>query len=298
MARAVEKKSSHRWYRRIALFALVVVVATGVTAFRQRRAAHELIVTVFDVGQGDAVLVELPEGGRWLIDGGPDERVVASLDQRLPWWDRTLTGIILTHPHADHVAGLVAVLRRYRVRHVVVPAVSHTTPEYLTFLEEVRSRNLPTTFVSRPFVWTGGSAASSWRWEFLHPERAYDEAVSDLNAASVVSRLVYGEHKFLFMGDATVEVESLLLKQGRDLRATVLKVGHHGGDTATSESFLKAVQPTYAAISVGASNRFGHPAEVILRRLRKNGVMIYRTDEHGDITFRTDGHAIKSSIGR
>ena len=275
----------------------IALILVLVLVWRQQ-SYPKLRVTVLDVGQGDAMLVSFPSGQRWLIDGGPDNRVVSTLDQMLPWYDRRLTGIMLTHPHADHVTGLIAVLRRYRVSYVLMPDVTHTTPEYLTFLRVLQEQRVSTTAVTHPFRWQGQDHGVPWQWEFFYPERSYPEVVSDLNAVSIVSRLSFGERRFLFTGDAPENIEYVLLAEGRDLKADVLKVGHHGSNGSTGAEFLKAVQPSRAAISVGAGNRFGHPAPATLRRLAAAKVAVYRTDTQGSILFITDGHTLSVEPGR
>jgi beta-lactamase superfamily II metal-dependent hydrolase len=278
---------------------IVVIAVVTVTFFTKAFSSRaELRVVALDVGQGDGILVEFPSGNRWLIDGGPDERVIEILDRLMPFSERRLNGIILTHPHADHVTGLIHVLRRYDVERVLLSTATHTTPEYLEFLQEMREQKIGVTFVNHPFVWSGEDNRVPWQWEFLYPERDISEPVSDLNAVSVVSRLTFGRQSFLFMGDATNEVEDLLVKQGRDLRAAVLKVGHHGSATSSGADFLQAVRPQYAVISVGAENKFGHPSPLTLKRLNAVGTEIYRTDERGWVEFHTDGKSLNVATER
>ena len=197
--------------------------------------------------------------------------------------------MILTHPHADHVTGLIQVLRRYKVDEVVMSSAVHTTPEYIAFLKEVRAARITSTDVNHPFVWRGEDNHIPWQWQFIYPDRKLPATISDLNAVSVVSRLTFGQQTFIFMGDATKEVEELLMAEGRALRANVLKVGHHGSAGSSGENFLRAVQPKYAVISAGVDNRFGHPAPLTLNHLTKSGAAVYRTDERGWIQFETNG---------
>lgn len=277
------------------VFVISVVAVVYIALALLRSTPKDLRVTVLDIGQGDAILVEFPSGSRWLIDGGPDERVVSQIDRLIAFSDRRLSGLILTHPHADHVTGLIHVLRRYKVERILLPSATHTTSEYLTFLKELRDQNIQTTAVNHPFAWSGSEGQTFWRWEFFYPERDFREPVQDLNAVSVVSRLTFGEQTFLFMGDAPVEVEQLLMAEERNLQATVLKVGHHGSASSTSSDFLKAVRPQYAVMSVGASNPFGHPASATIKRLQALSISPYRTDKHGWIQFKTDGIGLKVS---
>lgn len=276
----------------VAVAIAALIFAVGVTAIAS---PDNLRVTVLDVGQGDAILVEMPHGQRWLIDGGSDQKVIEGLDKILPIFERRLSGVVLTHPHSDHVAGLIHVLRRYEVSHVVMPEVAHTTPEYLAFIKEIKKQNIMATAMKQPFAWNGQSGGVSWRWEFIYPERAFGEEVTDLNETSIVSRLVFGEKRFLFMGDAPKKVESLLMAEGRDLSADVLKVGHHGSSDSSSADFLAAVKSSYAVISAGADNKFGHPALSTLNRLGAVGATVLRTDKNGWVRFESDGESLKIS---
>lgn len=279
------------------VLAALLVCATFIFLVWQRRPIKQLQVAVLDVGQGDAIYIALPSGERWLIDGGPDDAVLEYLGSLLPFGDRRLTGVILTHPHADHVAGLVSVLQRYKVGTVVMPVAEHTSPPYLAFLEEIKKKQLNVVPVDHPFAWQGTAAGVPWRWEFLYPTTPLG-AVADRNETSIVSRLQYGSRAFIFTGDAPADVERVLLSSGRTLQSDVLKVGHHGSDTSSSAEFLAAVSPAYAAISLGEKNRFGHPSEVVVSRLERVGATVLRTDQSGVITFQSDGDALTVDSSR
>ena len=254
----------------------------------------DLRVDFLNVGQGDAALITFPSGTRWLIDGGPSANIIGELDQFVPMFDRRLTGVIATHPHADHITGLIEVLRRYRVGLILMPPISHTTPEYLQLLKEIQQRKIVAKSVDHVFLWRGSENNINWEWQFLYPNsKDLSLGQNDLNDASVVSRLVYGQTSFLFMGDASNRVENVLLAQGHELKSDVLKVGHHGSASATSALFLQAVQPKYAIISVGKKNQFGHPNAGTLARLNEAGVETYRTDKDGVISWTSDGKTIK-----
>ena len=289
MAQKISRIPRFKYLVVIAVIALLAVL--GFTLWR-RVYRDGLRVTALNVGQGDAIFVEFPSGQRWLIDGGPDAAVIAELDRLTALSERRLTGLILTHPHADHVTGLIYVLRRYQVDRILMPAATHTTPEFLTFLEEMRSTGISVTPVNHPFVWSGVDNGVVWRWEFLYPEKEFPEPVRDLNDVSVVSRLTFGRQSFLFMGDASTEIEKLIMAEGRDLRSSVLKIGHHGSASSSGDEFIQAVKPSYAVISVGANNRFGHPAPSTVKKLLEADVGLYRTDERGWIQFRSDGKSL------
>ncbi|MEW6610807.1 MAG: ComEC/Rec2 family competence protein [Patescibacteria group bacterium] len=240
-------------------------------------------VTFLDVGQGDAALIQIPGGQQVLIDGGPDAGILGKLGSTLSWWDRTIEYVVLTHPHADHMTGLVDVLKRYRVGKVVMTGVVHTTDEYLAFLDEVRRKNIPTQFVAAGDSFELGAGVI----DVLAPfERLEGKRVEELNGTSIVLRFVYGDASFLFMGDAPVAVEEQLLANGEwNLESDVLKVGHHGSSDSNSEDFITAVAPHYAIISVGKGNPYGHPSLRTIKRLERAGATILLTDLFGDIRF-------------
>lgn len=259
----------------------------------------KLHVVFFDVGQGDAALIRTPSGDDILVDGGPDSGVVRKLGETLPVGDRDIELLILTHPHADHVTGLVDVFRRYEVHRVIFTGVVHTTDVYRAFLEAVRDEG-----VTAELPGGGGEVVQGdVRLEFLWPEEDYSgKSVSEtgageaggLNDTSIVFRLVYGDTEVLFTGDATLAVEKSLLassssSSSSSLRSDVLKVGHHGSNNSTGREFLAVVDPDVAVVSSGVGNIYGHPSYRIIKRLRDAGVRLFRTDQNGDILIESDG---------
>ncbi len=250
-------------------------------------------VTFLDVGQGDAILIRTPAGDDILIDGGPSLRAVAvELGRQLPFWDRTLDLVILTHPHADHITGLLEVLRRYRVEQVVCPAIDYDSPlhdEWLRLIEEAGIRHTVARAGQRIDLGGGNFI------ELLNPPRPpLSGTESDVDNNGVVIRVSAGEVSFLLLPDTMLEAERSLIRRRAGLASTVLKVGHHGSNTSTSADLLATVDPVIAVISVGEDNRFGHPTSEVTERLAAEvgETGIYRTDEDGAIEFITDGHRL------
>jgi len=245
-----------------------------------------LTVTLLDVGQGEAILIQTPEGHRVLIDGGPSgEAITAALGRHLPFHDDRIDLVVLTHPQADHLAGLLTVMDRYDVRSTLTGSVAAETATYDAWIRATKNTAAPTAIATGgQTIDLGGGA----RLAVLAPPAG---AVGDnLNTASVVIRLTMGEASFLLTGDIDEEAEARLIRTGTDLQATVLKVAHHGSKTSTSADLVDRVQPSLDLISAGEDNPFGHPAQQILDRLA--GDLILRTDVHGDITVSTDGHRL------
>jgi len=262
----------------------------------ENQAAPLLRVYFLNVGQGDAIYIRTPEEQDILIDGGPDASVLSELGKVMPFWDRQIDVMVLTHPHSDHVAGLVEVLRRFEVKQIYYTGVLHTAPDYLAWLTEIKNKNVSMNIVHDFFEL---KLSDEIKLQFLYPTVSLvNKKMTELNNSSIVTRLVDGDTEFLFTGDAEAEVEEALLKkycaleQPCALASDVLKVGHHGSTSSSLEEFLKAVDPRYAVISVGQDNSFGHPHLRTLKRLERLNVPILRTDERGAIEFATDGHGL------
>ena len=254
----------------------------------------KLKVGFLDVGQGDAILIQSPSGQTTLLDGGEDgEKLLARLNEELPWWDKKIEVMILTHPHADHARGFNALFGRYQIGEVIDTGVFHNSSVYEVWLNNLKSHNLTLKTVKAPDAIDLGGGASL---QVLFPLASLSgQTVSNLNNSSLVLKLTYGQISFLLTGDAEVEVEKQLLNSGTDLSAQVLKVAHHGSANATSLEFLEAVNPQLAIISVGKDNDFGHPHATTLNKLEARGIKVLRTDQLGTIRLSTDGRSIEVS---
>lgn len=246
-----------------------------------------LRVAFLDVGQGDAILIESPTGNQLLIDGGPGNAVLPELGRVLPFYDRSLDGVLLSHPNLDHLSGFLEVLKRYDVGYDLESGRAHTIPEYAEFERLVAEHGVRRELVRRgTTIDLGGGAIL----EILSPEER-DLFTKDLNDTMVVARLTYGDTAFLFTGDMERGLEARLVASGDDLTAQVLKVGHHGSKTSSSEALLAAIDPEYAVIEVG-KNSYGHPNGDVLARLASFGAQVLRTDTDGTVIFESDGQQI------
>jgi competence protein ComEC len=244
-----------------------------------------LTVTFLDVGQGDAILIEGPDGHRILVDGGPSgQAITAALGRHLPFHDRRLDMVLLTHPQQDHLGGLPEVIEQYDIRGVLANHLQGDSGSevYRAWQKALEARGLRARAAARgQTIDLGGGAVVS----VLSPNP--NDHPATVNDSSLVLRITMAEISFLLTGDITEVGESGLVRSGSDLRTTVLKVAHHGSMTSTSLDFLERAKPTIDLISVGVGNRYGHPVPEILERL--GGDLILRTDQHGDVTFSTDG---------
>jgi competence protein ComEC len=248
-----------------------------------------LHVAFLDVGQGDAILITLPDGRQLLVDGGDSPSVLNwRLGQELPFWDRSLDVVLNTHPDADHLGGLVALLDRYRVEQVLVTDVAGDTQLSRQWATELTEAQI------EPVIGQAGmqlALDSGVVATILSPGPATRRA-DEINNHSLVLHLQYGQISFLLPGDIETPVERNLLLTGALPAATVLKSPHHGSKTSSSDSFLAAVNPQIVVISVGGDNRFGHPAPEVLARYAAHGLTVLRTDEHGTVEFSTDGRQL------
>ena len=278
--------------RRLIMVSLGVVpiaaILIGLTALQLPDG--RLHVAFLDVGEGDATLITTPRGQQILVDGGPSPTALTSgLGQEMPFWDRSIDLVVMTHADADHVTGLVEVLRRYHVG----GWLDNGRPVGQAIYEECQTE-LDREKVARSVVQAGAKIdlGDGAVLTVLNPAKLPDsprDTQSDANDQSVVLRLTWGQASILLVGDIGAEAESSLIWSRQPLSADVLKLAHHGSNGSSTAEFLAAVQPTHAVISAGAGNRFGHPATTVVDRLTQLGVAILRTDQMGRIELITDG---------
>lgn len=281
---------------RAALVVAAVALAAGTLAAADL-AGRQTRIVVLDVGQGDAILVESRDGARMLVDGGPDpDRLLLELDAHIAPWDRRLDVVVLTHPHEDHVAGLVRVLERYRVGRVFEPGMRGSGPGWAAWDAALRHGPPRATLAAGAHLWLG-----EIRLDVLWPEPGTVPAAtaptgSGINDTSIVLLGEAGSRRFLLTGDAEEGVDPALIARGLP-RVDVLKIAHHGSATATTAALLEATRPSIGLISVGAGNDYGHPAPSTLARLSAARVRVYRTDQDGTIEadLAPDGVTIRTA---
>ncbi|MDR7416880.1 MAG: DNA internalization-related competence protein ComEC/Rec2 [Armatimonadota bacterium] len=256
-------------------------------AFQDLRPDPRLRVVFLDVGSGDSIVVRDPWGRTLVVDGGPDGRPLVRFLEREGV--RRVEVVVLSHPHADHVAGLLPLLENFAVSAVVDAGYPHPAPPYQAFLRAVRKRGISYRRARRGMT---VRISEDVVVRVLWPEDRFIGGRSPANENSVVIRLRYGERSVLLPGDVEGNAEAALVRSGEDLRADVLKVPHQGSRTSSTEEFLREVAPRFAVLSVGARNPFGHPHPQVLRRYAGLGVRVYRTDEDGAVTVITDGRRL------
>lgn len=263
---------------------LIVLVVTAIV-FSNNMSENKVVF--LDVGQGDAILFQ--DGSvQVLIDGGPGMKVLSELGKQMPWFDKKIEVIILTHPQRDHMEGLLHVLDRYEVGLILIPKVAASSLMQEEWLQRIIQKDIRYRFAESGQLLSVGDM----QFQILGPfnsDAAKAAIKANINNASVMTRVDYCPEKtclsFLLTGDAEKRMETMLVNntQSEILNVNILKVGHHGSNSSTHEQLLQAVKPQAAVISVGADNKFGHPRDEVLTRL--GDIPIWRTDEKGAIKF-------------
>ncbi|OHA26696.1 MAG: hypothetical protein A3C06_00060 [Candidatus Taylorbacteria bacterium RIFCSPHIGHO2_02_FULL_46_13] len=250
-----------------------------------------LRVTALDIGQGDAIFIEAPNGYQILLDAGPGPVVLRRLGEFMPFYDRSIDLLIVSNPDKDHIAGFIDVLNRYKVSREIEPGTLNASAVYATLQDSLKRKNVPQVLAR-----TGDRVVLDEKHgvvlDILFPDR--DVPTLATNDGSIIAKLSYGGTCFMLMGDSTQGVEEYLVHLfGPALHCQVLKVGHHGSRSATSAVFVKDMAPEYAVISDGKNNTYGHPHQETLDTLNNFGVKVLRTDLLGSVTFVSDGKTVR-----
>jgi len=267
---------------------------------------HYLLVDFLSVGQGDSVFIKTPQGHKILIDGGPNSMVLEKLNALMPFWDKEIDLVILTHPEKDHMTGLLDVLQKYKVDYFLWTGVVKNDAENKKLAEvlieaQKSSRNFMLASLSpgNTKVVTASPGqeirAGNVLIDILFPlENLAGQKLRDSsNDSGVVAKLFYGSNSVLFTADIDMAGERKIIKSGEDIVSDVLKVAHHGSKYSSSEEFLQAVNPKIAIIEVG-KNSYGHPTPEVLQRLQKYDIKTLRTDVNGDVKLMSDGKNIQT----
>lgn len=278
-------------------YAVLIIVIMFVANFFIWSAVAEgeragfLTVAFLNVGVGDAVYIEAPNGNTMLIDGGPDRSVIRELSKLMPFYERSIDVVLATHPDKDHIGGLIDVLRNYDVKNIVTSGATSTTDTDSVFKEAIRDEE---KLGAENVIARRGTIVElspEVFFSILYPISVHPK--DPTNDTSIIGILYYGNESFMLTGDAPQKVEKYLVAtDGKNLKATVLKLGHHGSKTSSSESFLGNVSPEYAVISTAKKNRYGHPHKEIIDLLKKYNIPTLATYDTGTIIFKTDGETL------
>lgn len=250
--------------------------------------SEDLQIHFIDVGQGDSSLIITPDGDTVLIDCGSksaESKIISYLDS---CGVKEITYAVFTHPHEDHIGSASAIFDKYTVKNVLLPDAIHTSTTYENLLKAIDREE----GIKADFAFAGGEyKIGDLTLDVLAPN---SNSYENLNNYSIVIRASYGKCSFLFTGDAEAESEAQILKanDGSRLKSDLIKIGHHGSSTSTTEGFLDAVSPSIAVIMCGKNNSYGHPHYQVLSRIEARNIALFRTDLEGDIVFMTDGESI------
>jgi len=240
---------------------------------------QKLHVEFFDVGQGDSIFIQTPGQHQILVDGGPGEAVLSHLGQKMPPWDKEIDLVVLTHPHKDHLEGLVSVLEKYKVDAILEPQSNEESSLYQKWEGEVKKEG------AKHFWGKAGEEilVGDVKFNVLYPLSGQNK---DTNLNSIIIKLTYGENSVLLTGDAEVGAADEILAGNQDLKSGILKVAHHGSKNGVNDNpqIFAKIAPQIAIISVGENNRYGHPNKETIDLLEKAGVKIMRTDLRGTVS--------------
>ena len=247
----------------------------------------DMAVHFLDVGQGDCSLIVMPNGKTVLIDASTNDEGENILEYLSLYDIDRIDFFVLTHPHADHIGGAKDIVEGIKVGKIVMPDVTTDTSVFENLLNAIDKKHIPVHIAEVGEIISLGNA----NLKVLAPVKKTD----DLNNMSIVLRLDYGNTSFIFTGDAEEPSESDMLDRfgKNEFKADVIKIGHHGASTSSSEEFLKAVSPKYAVISCGKENSYGHPHSETVSKLNDLGITYYRTDKVGNVVFSSDGESVK-----
>lgn len=281
--------------KRIAGIGLILfVLLSGIFVYQYARFYDSRLHVVFcDVGQGDAIFLRTPKGLDILIDGGPNDSILSCLAGHMPFWDRDIELIILTHPHADHLNGLISVAGRYKIRSFRTENLKNNTLMFSALTSQLEDQNIKIQYLyaGNRFVFKDGVSLN-----IIGPSREFLEKTSPggligerSEFANVESFFSYKNFSVLLTGDSQgVEIKEAISK-GWLKDVDVFQVPHHGSKTGLSSEILDFIKPKLAIISVGKNNKYGHPANEIIEKLREKGIKILRTDRDGEIEIISDG---------
>lgn len=276
------------WLRLVVLY-LIVAGAVALAWMAYDMPEKKLTVVFLDIGQGDSIFIQSPTGRQVLIDGGIDRDILAQLAAVMPFFDRSIDVLIVTHPDKDHIGGLPYVFEQYDVDMVLDPGLEAPSDSYDFYADVLSSEPDAIYHEARrgQVINLGGGAYI----RILFPD--IDTNSMETNAASIVAQLVYGETEVMLTGDAPDETESYLVSIDSHLQSDILKAGHHGSKTSTSQEFLDVVNPDYTIISAGKDNSYGHPHQEVVDRLVVASTTILTTFEEGTIVFESDGKTLE-----
>ena len=275
------------------LLAIILITSTTIggmqyplTVAEAKATTNILTVKYIDVGQGDAILIKTPNNKAMMIDTGPSESEAELLKYLKTEKIKSVDVLMLSHPHEDHIGNASKIIKTIPVKSIYMTKFTTTTKVYKEMLQTIKDKKIKATL---PVAGSSFNLDTGVKVTILGPNNT---KYKDLNNSSIVCKISYGSTSFLFTGDAEDEAQKEILEKGYDLKSTVIKIPHHGGDN-TTDNFIKVVNPKCAVICVGANNQYHHPLKSVLDSIKKYKATTYRTDLKGTITFTSNGKIAK-----
>ena len=284
MFKRVEKKY-------IAFLILIIFVMGILYLYFINQRTNIMKVAFLDVGQGDSIFIQAPNGAQMLVDGGRGSRVISALGKVMPFGDRSIDVVIGTHPDADHIGGLVDVFNMYEVDNFIEPGATSKSKIYKTLEDKIDEKKI-THILGRAGMKIYLDKESNVYFDILYPD-VVDVSRWETNDASIVGKLVYGNTSIMLTADSPTNKENYLIyKNSKILAVDILKLGHHGSRTSSSVQFLKATSPQLAIISAGLNNSYGHPHKEVLDNIGNLEIPDMATYDKGTIVCQSDATKI------
>lgn len=281
-----------KYTKEIFIFLLILILIVFICVAINKNGDNKLEVVFLNIGQGNSTFIKSPTGNKIIIDGGPGNNLSNKISSVMPWYDRSVDLIIVSHPDKDHYEGFISFLDKYSTESFMESGMVDTSEEFSSLRNKIFSKKIPDILARRGEIIDIGGGAYI---EIIFPDR--NVSGMDTNNGGIVARVVYGDTSFIIQGDLPKQMEDYLITLSSDkkmsLKSDVIEVGHHGAKTSSSEEYLKIVAPKYAVISVGKENKYGHPSPETLETLEKLGIKYLRTDKQGTIVFKSDGQNLE-----
>ncbi|MEK7564177.1 MAG: ComEC/Rec2 family competence protein [Patescibacteria group bacterium] len=277
---------NHNQYVLLLLAFFFLIIAISLFYIDLKKPQNELVFSMLDVGQGDALFIQSPTGTQILVDGGSPGKLMGELRRVIPLFDRSIDLLIITNPDSDHIGGFLDVVKRYKVGGVMEPGTVNDSSIYKSLEDSILKKKIPVMYAKKGMKLDIGGGAFI---DILFPDR--DVTTWSTNDGSIVAKLTYGGTSILLTGDMTRDTEKIILSENSKefLDVDILKVAHHGSRSSSYPDFIDAVSPKYSLISVGGDNKYGHPHKDVLDTLAEFNTQVFRTDLLGTITIRSDG---------
>lgn len=265
------------------IFIIITILFLGFYYFYEKN--DNLLNLVFiDVGQGDAILIKSPSGKNILIDGGPDSDLAEKISKFIAYRNNKIDLMIITHPHRDHYYGLISVIKKYKTQKIIYSGIDVNLSDYNYMKKIISDYNLE---LIKPQMGDKYEIDKNLHFQIIYMPKT--RTVENLNDASVSIKLTYKNFDAIFNGDASCEIENIILKNNQNLKSEIFKASHHGSKYSNCDNLLNSIKPELTIIQSGALNKFGHPHQEAVDRILKSGSQILRNDELGDVIIESNG---------